>query len=137
MSNKIPCLPIEYIFKEEFLKRANKKAKQIMRRLKMWSLNEFHIRPVVYKDGLLHFSYVINDKWRIQFDYIEVSVKKWSNRPFFDILPVIGVVNRDVIKKIIVCGVFSRLNIAEYNTCTEQVLRITLRLINSNKLNLQ
>jgi hypothetical protein len=96
---------------------------------------EYHLRQLVYKDGLLHFSFLVNEKWRIQFDYIEVAVKTWRGQPFFDVLPVFATVDLNTIRTILLAGIFFRLNIVNYNTCTEMVQRITQMI--SNKLDSQ
>lgn len=117
------CLPCNLAHDIRYVELANRQVESVLRYHNIQDVT-YDLKVAIYSDGMKHTSFVIGDKWRIQFDYTNVSVNTWWQKPFFKILDPHIKVSLTDIHNIVLFGVFFRLSINEYNTCTEQVFRL-------------
>jgi hypothetical protein len=83
-----------------------------------------------YNDGLHHVGLIIDNKYRLQFDYTRVMIKNFSRRQLFNYTESFTTISYGQLVLIIALGIQFPLSIENYNTCTELVSRILYNLQN-------
>lgn len=120
---KLICLPTSLLYNEEIFKRAYTLVNKSLLNFNIKDNNSYSLKIAIYSDGSKHTSFVINNCLRIQYDYTVVYIKRWCNQPFFKLFNTKHFVKGKDVRRMILFGIFFRLSINEYNTCTEVVLK--------------
>lgn len=92
--------------------------------------DSYEIGLAFYNDGLQHASFIIDNKYRLQFDYTRVMIKNFSRRRLFSYTKPFVTITYGQLVLIIGLGIQFPLSIENYNTCTELVSRILYNLQN-------
>lgn len=90
--------------------------------------DSYEISLAFYNDGLHHVSFIIDDVYRLQFDYTRVMIKNFSRRRLFSYTKPFFKITYGQLVLIIGLGIQFPLTIENYNTCTELVSRILYNL---------